>query len=198
MIRLHINTRRRNFKHLKIQTVHSLLVFKVTEGWGKLPCCLSSMWYFSKLTRNWFLFLIIYEKREWKYWEGSGKISKLKNNFLQQSLRLQPIMILIFFFWNLTIVFILSVSVVEWMGSIKFCWECEFHYWAMHGTSRTFPYPKLVTDTKMAQDSFKTGPDFRQAFHILAVNTRSYFFNKILPLPATIPKQVTWQLWFIW
>jgi len=29
------------------------------------------------------------------YWEGSGKISKLKNNFLQESLLLQPFMILI-------------------------------------------------------------------------------------------------------
>jgi len=131
------------------------------------------MWYFSKLTRKWFLFLITNERREWKYWEGSGKISKLNTNCVQESLRLQPIMILILFFCNLTIFFILSVS-VEWMGSIKFCWEREFHYWATHGTSGTFPYPKLVTDTKMAQDIFKTGPDFRRAFHILAINTRSF------------------------
>jgi len=37
------------------------------------------------------------------YWEGSGKSSKLKNNFLQESLLLQPIMILIIFFCNLKI-----------------------------------------------------------------------------------------------
>jgi len=41
------------------------------------------------------------------YWEGSGKISKLKNNYLQESLLLQSIMILIIFFCNLKI-FILS------------------------------------------------------------------------------------------
>jgi len=41
------------------------------------------------------------------YWEVSGKISKLKKNFLQESLLLQPIMILIIFFCNLKI-FILS------------------------------------------------------------------------------------------
>jgi len=29
------------------------------------------------------------------YWEGSGKIIKLKNNLVQKSLLLQPIMILI-------------------------------------------------------------------------------------------------------
>jgi len=43
------------------------------------------------------------------YWEGSGEISKLKNNFLQESLLPQPIMILIIFFCNLKI-FILSVE----------------------------------------------------------------------------------------
>ena len=154
------------------------------------------IWHFSELTRNWFLFLIINERREWKYWEGSGKISKLKNNFLQESLCLQPIMILILFFCNLKIFFILSVSVV-WMGSIKFCWEHEFHYWAVHGTSGTFFYPKSVTDTKMAWDIFKTGPASQWAFHILAVNTRLCFFNKILSLPPTIPKQATWRLQFI-
>jgi len=41
------------------------------------------------------------------YWDGSGKISKLKNDFLQESLFLQPIMILIIFFCDLKI-FILS------------------------------------------------------------------------------------------
>jgi len=41
------------------------------------------------------------------YWEGSGKISKLKNSFLHKSLLLQPNMILIIFFCNLKI-FILS------------------------------------------------------------------------------------------
>jgi len=41
------------------------------------------------------------------YWEGSGKISKLKKNYLQGSLILQPIMILIIFFCKLKI-FILS------------------------------------------------------------------------------------------
>jgi len=41
------------------------------------------------------------------YWEGNGKISKLKNNFLQELLLLQPIMILIIFLCNL-IIFILS------------------------------------------------------------------------------------------
>ena len=37
------------------------------------------------------------------YREVSGKISKLKNNFLQLSLLLQPIMIPIIFFCNLKI-----------------------------------------------------------------------------------------------
>jgi len=37
------------------------------------------------------------------YWEVSGKISKLKDNFLQESLLLQPIVILIIFFCNLKI-----------------------------------------------------------------------------------------------
>ena len=41
------------------------------------------------------------------YWEGNGKISILNNNFLQESLHLQTIMILIIFFCNLKI-FILS------------------------------------------------------------------------------------------
>jgi len=43
------------------------------------------------------------------YWEGSNKISKLKNNFLQESLLPQPIMILIIFFCNMKI-FILSME----------------------------------------------------------------------------------------
>ena len=150
---------------------------------------------YSELTSNWFLFLIINKRTERMYWEGSGKIYKLKNNFLQESLRLQPIMILILFFCNPKI-FILSV-IVEWMGSIEFCSECEFHYWAMHGTSGTFLYRKSVTDTKMAWDIFKTVPDSQRPCHILAVNTRSCFFNKILLLPATILKQATWRLQFI-
>jgi len=54
-------------------------------------------------------FLIINKRRERMYWEGSGKISKLKNNFLQESLLLQSIMILIIFFCNLKIL-ILSVE----------------------------------------------------------------------------------------
>ena len=41
------------------------------------------------------------------YCEGNGKISKLENNFLHESLLLQPIMILIILFDNLKI-FILS------------------------------------------------------------------------------------------
>ena len=56
------------------------------------------MWYISKFIRNWFLFLIINKRREKMYWEESGKISKLKNNFLYESQFLQPIMILIIFF----------------------------------------------------------------------------------------------------
>jgi len=41
------------------------------------------------------------------YWEGSAKISKLRNYFLHEPLLLQPIMILIILFCNLKI-FILS------------------------------------------------------------------------------------------
>jgi len=37
------------------------------------------------------------------YWERSDMISKLENNFLQESLLPQPIMILIIFFCNLKI-----------------------------------------------------------------------------------------------
>jgi hypothetical protein len=79
------------------------------------------------------------------------------------------------------------------------CWGSEFHYWSMHGTSGTFLYPKSVTNSKMAWDIFKTGPDSQQAFHILAVNTRSCFCltKYCWSLPVTIPKQTTWQLQFI-
>jgi len=42
-------------------------------------------------------------RRERMYWEGRGKISKLRNIFLHVSLLLQPIMILIIFFSNLQI-----------------------------------------------------------------------------------------------
>jgi len=41
------------------------------------------------------------------YWEGSGMISKFKNDFLQESLHVQPIMNVIIFFCKLKI-FILS------------------------------------------------------------------------------------------
>jgi len=49
------------------------------------------------------IFFIINQRRERMYWGGSGKISKLKNNFLQESLLLQPIMILIIVFCNLCV-----------------------------------------------------------------------------------------------
>ena len=51
--------------------------------------------------------LIINKRREIMYWDGSGQISMLKNNFLQESLLLQPMMILIIFFCKIKI-FILS------------------------------------------------------------------------------------------
>jgi len=49
------------------------------------------------------LIFISYEQKGKMYWEGSGKISKLKNGFLHESILLQPIMILIILFWNLKI-----------------------------------------------------------------------------------------------
>ena len=53
-----------------------------TEGWWKFACCLVSKWYISEFTGNWFLFLIINERKGKMYWEGSGRIFKLRNNFL--------------------------------------------------------------------------------------------------------------------
>jgi hypothetical protein len=78
-----------------------------TEGWCKFACCLVLMWYISEFIKNLFLFLIMNKSRERIYWEVRGKISKLKNNFLHESLLLQPIIILIIFFCNLKI-FMLS------------------------------------------------------------------------------------------
>jgi hypothetical protein len=65
------------------------------------------MCYISEMAINLFLIVVINERRERMYWERSGKVSKLENNFLQESLLLQPIMIPITFFCNLKI-FILS------------------------------------------------------------------------------------------
>jgi len=53
------------------------------------------------------VFFISNTRKEIMYWDGSGNILKLKNNFLQESLLLQPIMILIIFVFNLKI-FIVS------------------------------------------------------------------------------------------
>jgi len=54
------------------------------------------------------IFISYHKQKKGKmYWDESGKISKLKNNFLYESQFLQPIMILIIFFCNLKI-FILS------------------------------------------------------------------------------------------
>jgi len=46
------------------------------------------------------------------YWEESGKISKLKNNFLQKSLLLQPVTILIIIFCNLKIFIQLTMLIL--------------------------------------------------------------------------------------
>jgi len=55
-----------------------------------------------------FIFISYHElKKERMYWEGRGRISKLKNSFIHESVLLQPITILKIIFWNLKI-FILS------------------------------------------------------------------------------------------
>jgi len=68
-----------------------------------IACCLVLISCFLEFTWNWFLFLIINNRRERVYWEGRDKISKLGNNFLHESLLLQPIMILLIFFCTLKI-----------------------------------------------------------------------------------------------
>ena len=73
------------------------------EGCWKLACCLLSTWYISDLTINWFLYFYHRPKKRKNVLGGECKISKLKNNFLQESLRLQPIMILIIVFCNLCV-----------------------------------------------------------------------------------------------
>ena len=89
-----------------LTTFWNLVTF--TEGWWKFACCLVSKWYISEFTGSWFLFLIINERREKMYCEGSGRIFRLRNNSLHDSVFLQPIIILIIFFCNLKI-FVLSL-----------------------------------------------------------------------------------------
>jgi hypothetical protein len=72
-----------------------------------------------RIDNNLIPIFIINIRRARMYWEGSGKVSKLKNNFLQQSLFLQPIMILIIFFCNQKI-FILSEKYPQTIHSDTF------------------------------------------------------------------------------
>jgi len=103
------------------------------EGWWKLACCQVSMWHISEVTINWFLFFIISKRREGLYWEGSGKISKLKNNFLQ------PIMKLIIF-CNLKI-FILHIAflwfIVRLLIVFNQIYSYDVHYILYHCALRT-------------------------------------------------------------
>ena len=96
----------------------------LSVGWCRFACCLVSMWYISELTKSWFLFLIINRRRERIYWEGRGKISNLRNNFLHESLALQPIMSLIIFFLqpeNLYTFIHLDVHFLVFMSCLRLC-----------------------------------------------------------------------------
>ena len=99
------------------------------DGCWKLMCCLVSMWYISELTINWFPFLTINKRRERIYWERSGKIYNLKNNFLQEWLLLQSIMILIIFFCNL--------KIFTQSEECPFCITYIFHFTYIHKAHNT-------------------------------------------------------------
>jgi hypothetical protein len=77
---------------------------RIHSRFVKISTLLVSMWYISRTDQKLIpIFFIINKKRGRMNWDETGKNSKLKNNFLEVSLILQPIMAVIIFYFNLKI-----------------------------------------------------------------------------------------------
>ena len=107
IIRCYFNIKRKDICYLNTSTVHSLLVISQIHGRSLKINMSHSVNVIHLRTDHKLMPICFYRKQKEikNVLEGSGKISKLKNTFLQRSVLLQAIMILKFFFCNLKILY---------------------------------------------------------------------------------------------
>ena len=73
---------------------------RLAWGWWRLEFCLVLMLCISEFTWKRFLLSTTNSKRECIYWDCNGRILKCLNSSLQESLGLDPVMILTASFWS--------------------------------------------------------------------------------------------------